>query len=136
MFINKAESLHIQLFVPVGERDRVISCIVSALKANILIEPLVVTVGGVRELDLRNTEIMSIADDAFDDDCESITSLTSMQDRAKYFAKIASECDAIAAAYIPSPITTLMMDEFVRSCTRPVAIGAFQPTYIHLLKGK
>lgn len=135
MFVNKAESLHIQLFIPVGERDRVIPRIVNALRANVLLESLTITVGGLHELDLRNTEIMSIADDAFDDDVECITALTSMQDRAKYFAKIASECDAIAVAYVPSAITTLMMDEFVRNCTQPVAIGAFQPRYVNLLKG-
>lgn len=129
-------SLYIQLFVPRNDRDDAVRRILAMFHRNPILDRLTIVVGGLRELDLRNTAIMSIADDAVDDDAESITSLTSLQERAEYFAKVVSEHTAVAMMYVPNYATTLMVDEFVRRCKQPVAIVACQPAYASLLQGE
>lgn len=129
-------SLYIQLFVPRNDRDDAVRRILAMFNRNPILDRLTIVVGGLCELDLRNTEIMSIASDAIDDDAPNITVLTSSQERAEYFARVASEHTAVAMMYVPNCVTTMMVDEFVRRCTQPVAIIACQPSYASLLQGE
>lgn len=129
-------TLYVQLFIPASELDRTVERIIRALRPSKSFDWLTIIVGGSCNLHLRKTDIISIANEVVDDGVERIAADASPRDRAKYFARIASNCDGIAMVYIPTPDTTLMMEEFIRNCVRPVAIGAFQLSRSHLMKGE